>query len=413
MRCKCRVLSVAGVPASDGSIVPMDVMESYLKSDECQESLRMHKMIGSLTHRARSIKSNFAETGGELSKVIGKDDSLISMLPGAPCPTHYIDKLYIENGWLWAEIETLDPAVMDDTAAQSIKRLVGMLKNGVFPGISAVIVGFWSSDGNGHSDILKRLVRLKGVDVTLNPSWSSATITEILDDQSERDEKEFSEIEYTPEDFKFSGVKVKAFSDLGSIYSGPKSSKIDGQYTVLKAKVFSADGVVSEIESIPTIEEPVLEQKEFTQARVREELREMKLGLRMSFRRCLLSYRQAIKSMGGTDKIDPEDLKILKSMLNAEVLMILNRCTNQVIEGKQINTLLGTSSISKNLRVAGQALQLPLRQAHLEARKQGYVTKMRYQKLQAAYLEFTKAVIEDVFGPDSDKMNLEENEGEE
>ena len=156
MRCKCRVLSVAGVPASDGSIVPMDVMESYLKSDECQESLRMHKMIGSLTHRARSIKSNFAETGGELSKVIGKDDSLISMLPGAPCPTHYIDKLYIENGWLWAEIETLDPAVMDDTAAQSIKRLVGMLKNGVFPGISAVIVGFWSSDGNGHSDILRR-----------------------------------------------------------------------------------------------------------------------------------------------------------------------------------------------------------------------------------------------------------------
>ena len=100
-------------------------------------------------------------------------------------------------------------------------------------------------------------------------------------------------------------------------------------------------------------------------------------------------------------------------MLNAEVLMILNKCTDQVIEGKQINTLLGTSSISKNLRVAGQKLQLPLRQAHLEARKQGYVTKMRYQKLQAAYLDFTKAVIEDVFGPESDKMNLEEEGGEE
>lgn len=402
MRCKCRVLSVAGIPASDGSIVSQDVMEAYIRSEECQSALEMHKMIGSLSHRARALNANFPDTGATLSKVVGKDDSMIIVSDKAPAPTHYVDKMYIEDGWLICEIELLDETLMDDFAAQNIKRLKGMLRNGIMPGVSAVIVGFWQSDNGVHGDYLKKLVQFKGIDITLNPSWKAATILSV--DDSEGSEKEFSEVEYTPEDFKFSGVKVKAFSDLGSIYSGPKSSKIDGHYTTLKAKVFSADGVVQEMQPV---------QKEFTQARVREELREMKLGLRMSFRRCLLSYRQAIKSMGGTDKIDPEDLKILKSMLNAEVLMILNRCTNQVMEGKQINTLLGTSSISKNLRVAGQALQLPLRQAHLEARKQGYVTKMRYQKLQAAYLEFTKAVIEDVFGPDSDKMNLEENEGEE
>lgn len=402
MRCKCRVLSVAGIPASDGSIVSQDVMEAYIRSEECQSALEMHKMIGSLSHRARALNANFPDTGATLSKVVGKDDSMIIVSDKAPTPTHYVDKMYIEDGWLICEIELLDETLMDDFAAQNIKRLKGMLRNGIMPGVSAVIVGFWQSDNGVHGDYLKKLVQFKGIDITLNPSWKAATILSV--DDSEGSEKEFSEIEYTPEDFKFSGVKVKAFSDLGSIYSGPKSSKIDGHYTTLKAKVFSADGVVQEMQPV---------QKEFTQARVREELREMKLGLRMSFRRCLLSYRQAIKSMGGTDKIDQEDLKILKSMLNAEVLMILNRCTDQVMEGKQINTLLGTSSISKNLRVAGQALQLPLRQAHLEARKQGYVTKMRYQKLQAAYLEFTKAVIEDVFGPDSDKMNLEENEGEE
>ena len=402
MRCKCRVLSVAGIPASDGSIVSQDVMEAYIRSEECQSALEMHKMIGSLSHRARALNANFPDTGATLSKVVGKDDSMIIVSDKAPTPTHYVDKMYIEDGWLICEIELLDETLMDDFAAQNIKRLKGMLRNGIMPGVSAVIVGFWQSDNGVHGDYLKKLVQFKGIDITLNPSWKAATILSV--DDSEGSEKEFSEVEYTPEDFKFSGVKVKAFSDLSSIYSGPKSSKIDGHYTTLKAKVFSADGVVQEMQPI---------QKEFTQARVREELREMKLGLRMSFRRCLLSYRQAIKSMGGTDKIDPEDLKILKSMLNAEVLMILNRCTDQVMEGKQINTLLGTSSISKNLRVAGQALQLPLRQAHLEARKQGYVTKMRYQKLQAAYLEFTKAVIEDVFGPDSDKMNLLENEGEE
>ena len=422
MRCKCRVLSVAGIPASDGSIVSQDVMESYLRSDECQKALEMHKMIGSLSHRARALNANFPDTGATLSKVVGKDDSMIIVSDKAPTPTHYVDKMYIEDGWLICEIELLDESVMDDFAAQNIKRLKGMLRNGILPGVSAVIVGFWQSDNGTHGDYLKKLVQFKGIDVTLNPSWKAATILDVQEDENADSEKEFSEIEYTPDDFKFSGVKVKAFSDLSSIYSGPKSSKIDGQYTTLKAKVFSADGVVEEMVIVPedevqkefTEEEPkVEEQKEFTQARVREELREMKMGLRMSFRRCLLSYRQAIKSMGGAEKIDPEDLKTLKSMLNAEVLMILNKCTDQVIEGKQINTLLGTSSISKNLRVAGQKLQLPLRQAHLEARKQGYVTKMRYQKLQAAYLDFTKAVIEDVFGPESDKMNLEEEGGEE
>jgi len=414
MRCKCRVLSVAGIPASDGSIVSQDVMEAYLRSEECQTALEMHKMIGSLSHRARALNANFPDTGATLSKVVGKDDSMIIVSDKAPAPTHYVDKMYIEDGWLICEIELLDETVMDDFAAQNIKRLKGMLRNGIMPGVSAVIVGFWQSDNGVHGDYLKKLVQFKGIDVTLNPSWKAATILNVEEDEDSDSEKEFSEIEYTPDDFKFSGVKVKAFSDLSSIYSGPKSSKIDGHYTTLKAKVFSADGVVSEIKSTPVLEESIPEQKEFTQARVREELREMKLGLRMSFRRCLLSYRQAIKSMGGTDKIDPEDLKTLKSMLNSEVLMILNKCTDQVIEGKQINTLLGTSSISKNLRVAGQALQLPLRQAHLEARKQGYVTKMRYQKLQAAYLEFTKAVTEEVFGPNSDKMNLEEEgEGEE
>lgn len=398
MRCKCRVLSVAGIPASDGSIVSQDVMEAYLRSEECQNALEMHKMIGSLSHRARALNANFADTGATLSKVVGKDDSMIIVSDKAPAPTHYVDKMYIEDGWLICEIELLDETLMDDLAAQNIKRLKGMLRNGIMPGVSAVIVGFWQSDNGIHGDYLKKLVQFKGIDITLNPSWKAATVLNVQDDEVESSdsEREFSEIEYTPDDFKFSGVKVKAFSDLGSIYSGPKSSKIDGHYTVLKAKVFSADGVVTEMEKT-SIEEP--EQREFTQARIREALREHKLGPRMAMRKLIISYKQAVKSMGGVEKIDPDSLRILKSMLNSEVLMILNQCTDQVIEGKQINTLLGLSSLGKTYREAGQKLQMPLRMAHMEARRQGFVTKVKYQKLQEAYINFTHAVLDDVFGP--------------
>jgi len=419
MRCKCKVLSVAGVPASDGSIVPIEVMESYLKSNECQEALRMHKMIGSLTHRSRSIKSNFAETGSELSRVIGKDDSMISMLPGAPCPTHYVDKLYIEDGWLWAEIEILDPSVMDDAAAQSIKRLSGMLKNGIYPGVSAIIVGFWSSDNSGSkSDILRKLVNFKGVDVTLNASWKDATITEVLEDENS-DEKEFSEIlvnNLNPDDYKFTGVRVKMFSDVNSIYSGPKSSKIDGKFCSLKAKVFSANGVVEEIGTIENLEEqkeftaPEETQKEFTQAQVRERLRESKLGVRMELRRTILSYRQVVKQMGGSEKIEAEDLKTLKSLLSSDLLRILNKVTPQIMEGKQINTLLGLSSLGKAYREYGQKLNIPMRLSLQELKRNGFVNKTRYQKLQTAYTEFINAILDDVFGPNpSPIVNEDEN----
>lgn len=409
MRCKCKVLSVAGIPASDGSIVSQDVMEAYLRSDECQQALESHKMVGSLSHRCRNINSNFSDTGPALSKVVGKDDSLIIVSDKAPAPTHYVDKMYIEDGWLICEIEILDENVMDDFAAQNIKRLKGMLRNGILPGVSAIIVGFWQSDNGTHGDYLKKLVQFKGIDVTLNPSWKAATILDVQDDEGE--EKEFSETEYTPEDFKFTGIKVKAFSDLSSIYSGPKSSKIDGRFCTLKAKTFSADGVVEEISAAQAPE-----QREFTQARVREALREHKLGPRMAMRKLIISYKQAVKSMGGVDKIDPESLKLLKSMLNSEVLMIMNQCTDDIMNGKQINTLLGLSSLGKAYREAGQKLQLPLRQAHIEARKQGFVSKMRYQRLQSAYIDFTHAVLDDVFGPNGGEPipeDIEEEGGQE
>lgn len=418
MRCKCRVLSVAGIPASDGSIVSQDVMEAYIRSAECQEALETHKMIGSLSHRARALTANFAETGQALSKVVGKDDSMIIVSDQAPAPTHYVDKMYIEDGWLICEIVLLDETVMDDIAAQNIKRLKGMLKNGILPGVSAVIVGFWQSDKGIHGDYLKKLVQFKGIDVTLNPSWKAATILNVEEDESKSDEKEFSEIlieNLNPDDFKFTGIKAKMFSDVSSIYSGPKSSKIDGKFTTLKAKVFSADGVVCEI---PEAEAIIETQKEFTQAQVRERLRESKLGVRMELRRTILSYRQVIKQMGGSEKIDPEDLKTLKSLLSSDLLRILNSITPQILEGKQINTLLGLSSLGKAYREYGQKLNIPMRLGLQELKRNGFVNKTRYQKLQQAYTEFINAVLEDVFGPNpspivNEDENLEENGGQE
>lgn len=119
--------------------------------------------------------------------------------------------------------------------------------------------------------------------------------------------------------------------------------------------------------------------------------------------------------MGGPSKLSEEDSKILKSLLTSDVLYVLGRISGDVInKNKQINTLLGCSSISKNLRQAAQVLQLSYKMAGKEAQKMGFVSKMRYQKLQAAWNEFAKAAIDEVFGenhaniPSETEQELEE-----
>ena len=217
-------------------------------------------------------------------------------------------------------------------------------------------------------------------------------------------------------------LKVKAFSDLSSLnYKGPKSSKIDGQFTLLKAKQFSSVGMIEEVdtegENQPIeIEKEFTEeekkeqpeQKEFSVAGIRDQLRERKLGVRLQFRRMIISYKQVLKSMG--PNLKPEDETILKSMVSSEVLYILNRISDDVIsKNKQINTLLGASSISKSLRIACQDLQMAYRMAGIESRKQGFISKMRYQKLSTAYNKFIEAVLDEIF-KNVDNIPSEEEE---
>ena len=203
------------------------------------------------------------------------------------------------------------------------------------------------------------------MDITLNPSWKDAQVVKVYDDEGNLiggEEKNFSDIEFTPSDFEFTGLKVKAFSDLNSLGIGdlPKSSKINGQFTKLGAKIYSATGGMVEEIHEPVVEVP--EQKEFSVATVKERVRfATKLSPRVRFRRLILDYKLFVKAAGGVDKLDAETLKVAKSLLTIDALEILRAVTPEIVQsGKQINTVLGLSSISKNLRVAGQKLQIPL-----------------------------------------------------
>lgn len=397
MQIKVKLFSVGGIPASDSSIIPRHVVEEYLASDKYKEDIAKKRMLGSLTHLVRNWAAQNKYNPSVASKTAGKDDQL--MLVGVASPTHYIDRVWIEDSdqWVYCTATILSEEGMDDQAVQNIRRLKGMISNSILPGVSAVILGYWNNE-NSH-DTLQRLVALKGFDVTMNPSWSDASVVEVLDRQdSNVGTKTFSDTTCT--------LQVKEFSDL-SVFGDtklPKSSKISNHFTSLKAKQFSSGNVAVEVEGVTT-----KSQKEFSISTLKERVRYAKFSPRMRFRRLFLEYRQLVKQAGGSEKIDPETLKIMKSLFMSDVLDIFKQITPEIIAGKQVSTLIGAGSLGKSVRVSAQKLQMPYRMAMQEMTKTGKVTPVRLQKIQAAYTEFAKSMLDEVFGSNPLPEELEED----
>ena len=411
MKVLCKILGLDNCPASDGSIIPRRVIEEYLASDAYKKSVEEKSMISSLTHRCRNLSSVFPDKPN-LQKTVGKDDSLLIVGSDAPAPTHVVTKLYIDDrdNWLYGEMEIFSPEGADQYMRDSILRLTHLLRSGVKIHTSCVVVAYWNQQKNG-TDEAKKIVAIKGVDITLGSSWKDSHIVKILEDENATEEqvsKNFSEVDEIVDYEGQEGVtKVKCFSNVSELgITAPKTSKIDNQFSTLKAKSFSSINPM-------TVEAPE-KQKEFSQAHVIERVRLSKMGPRLKFRRLIIDYRQALKSQGGAEKIDPDTLKIMKSLFTTDLLGIMQEITPQVLLGKNLNALLGASALGVEVRKAAQALQVPYKLALIESQKQGFVSKVRYQKIRDAYTEFAKSVLDYVFNsPTSKKLVEEENvEGE-
>ncbi len=372
-------------PACDGSIIPTRVFEEYLSSPMYKETMEDHTALGAITHYNR--KPHADEKG-----VIGKDDRNLMITPQGEkggCFTHYISKMWIEGEWAMGEITFLNEDVMDTEARENIRRVKGLIENGINLNGSAVIIAYWNSQGG--NDYAAKIQKISGWDFTANASFAGSKIVKVI----ERDEeKTFSEK-------SISGVKVKTFSNVAGMVEPnvPKSSKIDGHFTKLIAKQFSCCIELKETteDFIPV----VAEQREFTAATVKERLREGKMSPRMRFRRTIISYKQVVKQLGGPGKLKEEDEKVLKSLFITDLLDIVKTIAPEIEKGKQINTLLGASTLGKNVRVAAQKLQLPFRMSMTEIKKNGYPSKMRYEKIQETYLEFVNSICSEVFGTSS------------
>lgn len=412
--------------AADMSHIGETVVRNYLDSEDYKLSIEGKLTMGYLTHRGRNIESQPSSIGNpsQVKKLIGRDDTGLCVGQDLPTFTHYVKEFYIENvpnegPFLMALVHIFDEKDFDHIAAENIRRLKGLIRSGVRLTCSLVILSYWENNGNGV-DEAKKIKLIKSLDWTVNPSFGPlARITEVIDDENEKNEltKTFSDIEgdtdFVKSQPKSEGeVKVKVYSDLNAFGCNdmPRSSKIDGKFCTLKVKEFSSVcSIVSMDEAISTSTvEPsgVVEEKDFSVVSVRERLRESKLSPRMYFRKTYISYRQVVRQLGS--KLDQETANVLKGLFTSDVLYVLQKITPDVIAGKPLSTLLGAGALGKDVRQAAQKLQIPFRMAMNEAKKQGFVSKVRYQKLQGAYMEFINSLLNDVFTNKSEIPSEEE-----
>lgn len=205
--------------------------------------------------------------------------------------------------------------------------------------------------------------------------------------------------------------ELKANSDNGVDPEEKMFSKIDGKICKLKIKVFSTTNEVREIElkseaDLSPVISSELSEKSFSVATIKERVRMSKFSVRQRFRRMIIDYKKFAEM--SKDKMTREEFVIVKGLFVSDVMNIMNMITPDVRKGKQINTLLGLSAFGKDLRVAGQELQMPYRMALNEEVNVGAPSKKRYIDIQESYNKFIDVLLRHVFGEEYKNIGINE-----
>lgn len=200
--------------AADGSQIPRRSCEEYLASANYAESIRTKTAIGGLTHKDRRLNQDLKGLVGMDDKVLIEDNALF-----------YITRLYFKDNdnFLYADAETFDPDYFAGKRKENIVNVQGQLLSGVRMNISVVIQALWSKRG-----VAEKIIKIKGFDFTMNPSFKGAGMV--------GDIKVFSEV-IEDSTFKLSDELTRQFSESltsGELTAQTRTYSSDGEISIIK-----------------------------------------------------------------------------------------------------------------------------------------------------------------------------------
>lgn len=147
--------------------------------------------------------------------------------------------------------------------------------------------------------------------------------------------------------------------------------------------------------------------KTFSAATIKERLRLKGRGARVQLKYLVLDYKRYWNA--NKAKISEADQKQLIQLFVNDLMQLFNQIIPSIKEGKQLQNLLGLSTISPNLNKVAQQLSMAYRLALKSEETSGAPQKNRYITLKNKYLEFLKALIPVVF----EGINLGEEKSKE
>jgi len=159
-------------PAADGSIIPRQQTSNYLSSDEYRRMTEEHLALCGITHKDRVLEP-------ALKNVVGPDDQVL--IHGNHIG--YIDQIFIRDSndkYCYAYIQVFDPDQFSGEVRDRITNFIGLMKAGTKLPCSVVIQAMWSP-----SNRAERIIRIKGMDFTLNPSFKGSGTVKVMSHKGE------------------------------------------------------------------------------------------------------------------------------------------------------------------------------------------------------------------------------------
>lgn len=381
-------------PAADGSIISRKVTEEYLQSEDYKTIIRDKISLGGKTHKDRRPPMD-APIGPD-DEVLVKKNSLF-----------YISKIFTkpDSDFCWAVITIYDPDDFSGELRDEIINLRGMLKAGTKLPCSVVIQAVWSPTNN-----CEKIIRIKGVDFTLNPSFAGSGTERLMSSTILSEESEVRTFSNVPN----CRGGVRSFCFETEVQTGTRLSRKDiiSKYG-LGSKEYKLYSKLEATQEAEDHKPEFLTEEFFKKAfeKYQEEEQEKTFSLSTSIedrfklwsyprliqiRLLIKLYKNLVNEKAGS--LTSRDKEMIEDLYTQDLLLLIKRANSFVKEGINISSYYQLAQYNPEMSNLGRSLSFYYRRVLISEKILGYIPKNLLIQWQRATEDFIVAIMNFTWG---------------
>lgn len=136
--------------------------------------------------------------------------------------------------------------------------------------------------------------------------------------------------------------------------------------------------------------------KNFSAATLTERLRLAKANPKLRLRYMIMDYKRYFKQRARKLKDDPKGAKLLRTMFLNDMMGLFSEILPLVVEGKQLNTILGVSQVNPKMMKVARDLSMAYKRSLKQQATAGQISKTNFKNLRTQYNQFMSQLMESV-----------------